>query len=248
MIGQHSFPGSDPRQNTFPAAGKSCKKVRLNKSFRHQKITVHRQRIHRQFPAGRQDTDLRHGRSVPGIVDHDLFILNDIFAEFLHQFLTGGLPVNAGGDQQSDLHLRIACPQFRQHGRNNEFTGDWTGMVTADNNTGFGVFSQCFQPGGPDGVCHSPENFNSLIRHRRSTLRHKIAEMVLFINTELCQRIVAGNMNRYHSSAASISTPPKKELPGKNGFPVEISPGCNIAQKNQITSFLRLATHKNIRY
>ncbi|MBR4956318.1 MAG: hypothetical protein IKZ31_01050 [Lentisphaeria bacterium] len=44
-------------------------------------------------------------------------------------------------------------------------------------------------------------------------------------------------MYRYHSSAASISTPPKKELPGKNGFPVEISPGCNIAHKNQITSF-----------
>jgi hypothetical protein len=46
--------------------------------------------------------------------------------------------------------------------------------------------------------------------------------MILFINAKLCQRIVAGNMNRYHSSAASISTPPKKKncrekrIPGEN--------------------------------
>ena len=114
-------------QHALAAAGEAGEEVRLNEALGHQQVGLHRQPVNDAIGAGGEHADLHVGGGVPAVVNHNGFMVHDVLTQLANQLLFGGGAVEAGGNQQGDLDVRIAPAQLGQHMGQNVLAG--TGRV-----------------------------------------------------------------------------------------------------------------------
>ena len=131
MVSHDRFFVADPGQNALPAAGESCKEMRLDEALGNQQVAFQRRPVHHQLRARRQNAD-RH--IVPlTVMDKDRIVPVNLVAQLFPQLLWPGSPVAAGRHQQRHLDLRIAGFQFFQHRRQDVPARDRPRMVADEN-------------------------------------------------------------------------------------------------------------------
>ena len=132
VIRQHGLSGCDPRQNAFPAAGKSGEKVRLDEALSDQQIGFRREFVHDQFAARGKGSEFDQKTLVAGVVYDDGFPVDDVASEFFLKFPPSGSAMEARGDEDRDPDLRIALPEPLQYLRHDGSGGNGAGMVARD--------------------------------------------------------------------------------------------------------------------
>ena len=155
VIPEHRFRGGDAGQHALASAGETGKEVGLNETLADQQVCFRRNAVDPKCSAGRQGADGDHGIFVRAVVNDEMFLFGNFRTEFFYQFCLCGAAVAACGDEKGDLGIGIAAADGCQHGRNENLTGDGTGMVTGDENDILFALHQFFQCLAADGIAES---------------------------------------------------------------------------------------------
>ena len=81
-----------------------------------------------------------------------MLLIDDLVAEHPALFLFGRRAMQAGGDQNGDVGVRLSGPYLGQQQRQGELAGDGAGVIRCDQNDLLFAFCQLAQAWRPDGM------------------------------------------------------------------------------------------------
>ncbi|MPM41385.1 hypothetical protein SDC9_88040 [bioreactor metagenome] len=154
VIAQHSNLIADAGQDALSSSRKSCKKVRLDKAFRYEQISLHSNPVNYQRRAGGKNAHLNVAGCVAAVMNDDFFIIHDFLAHFGNELLLRSRSMKSGSYQQCNVDIRIPFAQFFEHMRKDIAAGYRAGVVAYDNDRALFSLGQFGKLWTVNGVLH----------------------------------------------------------------------------------------------
>ena len=144
---------ADAGQDALAAAREAGEEVRLDKAFGHQQVAVQRNLVDPQLCARGQLAYMLEVVVLKRLVDHDLLIVHDVVAEHTALLLLGRRTVQAGGDQDGDIRIRVARADLLEQDRQGQLARHGAGVVACDKHNLVLALGQFGQARRADRVC-----------------------------------------------------------------------------------------------
>ena len=143
---------ADAGQDALAPAGEAGEEVRLDEALADQQVAVHGDLVAEELGAAGQVAHLDEVVRLKGVVHGDLLVVHDGVAEHAPLLLLGGGPVQAGGDEDGDVRVRVAGADLRQQDGQGQLAGHSAGVVAGDQGDLLLAHGQLPQGLGADGV------------------------------------------------------------------------------------------------
>ena len=143
---------ADARQDALASARKTRKEMRLDEALRHQQVALGSEAVHIEAGTRGQGAQIDEICFAERIVHRDVLLIDDLVAKHPALLLFGRRTVQAGGDQNGDVGVRLSGPYLGQQQRQGELAGNGAGVVRCDQNDLLFAFCQLAQAGRPDGM------------------------------------------------------------------------------------------------
>ena len=144
---------ADAGQDALAAARETSEEVRLDEALGHQQVAVQRELVDPQLCARRQLTDALEVIVLKRLVDHDLLIVHNVVAEHAALLFLGRRTVQAGGDQDGDIRIRVARADLLEQDRQGQLARHGAGVVACDKHNLVLALGQFGQARRADRVC-----------------------------------------------------------------------------------------------
>ena len=192
--------GADARQDALPAPGEARKEVGINETLGNEQVAFRGQLVHVEIRSGGESADVGELGGVKGVVDGDFLVVHDGIAKHPPLFFLGGGTMEARGDEDGDVRIRIAGADLLQQDGQGQLAGHGPGVVAGDQNDFVLALGQLPEPGGADGMLQGlPDEFHFALAgvifvHFRSDHLQE----VLFLHVKVQRRRIIRNLNGLH--------------------------------------------------
>ena len=198
--------GADARQDALAAAGEAGEEVWLNKALSHQQVTFSGQLVDVEVCTGGQHAHVDELIRVKCVVDGDFLMIHDGIAKHAALLFLGGGAVQAGGNQDGDIGVRVALADLIQQDGQGDLAGDGAGVVTGDQHNFLFTLGQVTQARGGNGMLQCLMN-QFYFRFAGLVFVHFCGDnsfQVGFVNMQVQGGSIVRNRDGFHTNASLV--------------------------------------------
>lgn len=198
--------GADAGQDALAAAGEAGEEVWLNKALSHQQVTFSGQLVDVEVCTGGQHAHVDELIRVKCVVDGDFLMIHDGIAKHAALLFLGGGAVQAGGNQDGDIGVRVALADLIQQDGQGDLAGDGAGVVTGDQHNFLFTLGQVTQARGGNGMLQCLMN-QFYFRFAGLVFVHFCGDnsfQVGFVNMQVQGGSIVRNRDGFHTNASLV--------------------------------------------
>ena len=178
----------------------------LNKAFSHQQVTFSGQLVDVEVRTGGQHAHVDELIRIKCVVDGDFLMIHDGIAKHAALLFLGGGAVQAGGNQDGDIGVRVALADLIQQDGQSDLAGDGAGVVTGDQHHFLFPLGQVTQARGGNGMLQCLMN-QFYFRFAGLVFVHFCGDnsfQVGFVNMQVQGGSIVRNRDGFHTNASLV--------------------------------------------